>query len=252
MNISIIGTGNVATVFAKLAYRHNYNIVQIVGRNESEGTALAKTVSATYTNLQGEIEQVDLIIIAVSDNALPILVDELILPQTIIVHTAGSVSINIFKDKFDNYGVMYPLQSLRKNMVAFPDIPLLVEANNENTYAVIETFAKALSSIVRPITEKERLSLHIAAVFANNFTNYIYSETYQFCEAEKLDFNLLMPLIKETANRIDFKSPIEMQTGPARRNDEGTIAKHLLLLEKYPSLKTLYEFITKRIKKFYL
>ena len=251
MNISIIGTGNVATVFAKLAYRHKYNIVQIIGRNESEGTALAKTVSATFTNLQEEIWDVDLIIIAVSDNALPILVDELNLPQTIIVHTAGSVSINIFKDKVVNYGVLYPLQSLRKNMDEIPTIPFLLEANNETTYKTLEIFAKTLSPIVSPITEKQRLSLHIAAVFASNFTNYIYAETYQFCEAEKIDFNLLLPLIKETANRIVDKSPLEMQTGPARRNDEGTIAKHLMLLEKYPGIKNLYEYLTDGIKMLY-
>ena len=251
MNISIIGTGNVATVFAKLAYRHKYNIVQIIGRNESEGTALAKTVSATFTNLQEEIWDVDLIIIAVSDNALPILVDELNLPQTIIVHTAGSVSINIFKDKIDNYGVLYPLQSLRKNMVAFPAIPLLIEANNENTFAVIETFAKALSPIVKPITEKERLSMHIAAVFANNFTNYIYAETYQFCEAEKLDFNLLMPLIKETADRIDGKSPLEMQTGPAKRSDSETMVKHLQVLDNYKIMTRLYFLLSDGIKKMF-
>ena len=251
MNISIIGTGNVATVFAKLAYRHKYNIVQIIGRNESEGTALAKTVSATFTNLQEEIWDVDLIIIAVSDNALPILVDELNLPQTIIVHTAGSVSINIFKDKIDNYGVLYPLQSLRKNMVAFPAIPLLIEANNENTFAVIETFAKALSPIVKPITEKERLSMHIAAVFANNFTNYIYAETYQFCEAEKLDFNLLMPLIKETADRIDGKSPLEMQTGPAKRSDSETMVKHLQVLDNYKIMTRLYFLLSDGIKQMF-
>ena len=251
MNISIIGTGNVATVFAKLAYRHKYNIIQVIGRNETEGAALAKTVFASFTNLQGEIKNVDLIIIAVSDNALPILVDELILPQTIIVHTAGSVSINIFKDKIDNYGVLYPLQSLRKNMEDFPAIPLLIEANNEKTYTVIETFSKTLSNIVKPITEKERLSMHIAAVFANNFTNYIYAETYQFCEAEKLDFNLLMPLIKETVNRIEKKSPLEMQTGPAKRNDSETMIKHLQVLDNYISMSNLYQILSNGIKELF-
>ena len=251
MNISIIGTGNVATVFAKLAYRHKYNIIQVIGRNETEGAALAKTVFASFTNLQGEIKNVDLIIIAVSDNALPILVDELTLPQTIIVHTAGSVSINIFKDKLENYGVFYPLQSLRKSMEEIPTIPILIEANNETAFAKIESFAKTISPIVKSITEKERLSLHIAAVFANNFTNYIYAETYQFCEAEKLDFNLLMPLIKETANRIDGKSPLEMQTGPAKRSDNETMVKHLQVLDNYKSMSNLYQILSNGIKELF-
>ena len=249
MNISIIGTGNVANVLAILAYKQNHTIIQIIGRNVRTGVSLAKSVSASYINFQEKIAKADLIIMAVSDSALPILVEELNLPNTIIVHTAGSVSVNIFKDKIENYGVLYPLQSLRKNMVEIPTIPFLIEANNKNTFNTIETFANTLSPVVKPITEKERLHLHTAAVFANNFTNYIYAETYQFCEAEKIDFNLLMPLIKETAYRIENNSPLEMQTGPAIRNDEGTIAKHLMLLEKYPNIKKLYEYLTERIKK---
>lgn len=244
MNVTIIGTGNVATVFAKLAFANGHNIVEIVGRNEDAAKILADAVSAKSVYLDNISTVTELIIIAVADNAISDIVIQLKPTNAIVVHTAGSVSINVVANKFDNFGVMYPLQSLRKEMVEIPEIPLLIEANHADTYNRLEEFCKTLSKTVSSITETERLNLHTAAVIVNNFTNYLYSEAYELCQANKLNFDLLLPLIKETANRVEHKSPLEMQTGPAKRNDKTTIEKHLVLLEKYPSIRKMYAYMT--------
>jgi predicted short-subunit dehydrogenase-like oxidoreductase (DUF2520 family) len=251
MNISIIGSGNVATVIAKLAFASGHSIVNIAARNEAQGNFLAKEVHATYSSIDKLNPAVDIIIIAVADNAIANMAMQIMPSKAIVVHTAGSVSMQVLGHKFENYGVMYPLQSLRKEMDIIPEIPLLLETNNAKTYHVLETFCKTLSKTVSPITEDQRLHLHTAAVMVNNFTNYLYASAYQLCEANKINFDLLQPLIQETANRIAHKSPMEMQTGPAKRNDVETIDKHLILLEKYPEMQKMYKFISDRIVELY-
>jgi predicted short-subunit dehydrogenase-like oxidoreductase (DUF2520 family) len=251
MNITIIGSGNVATVIAKLAFASGHTIVNIVARNAAQGNFLAKEVHATYCSIDTLNPAVDIIIIAVADNAIANMAMQIMPSKAIVVHTAGSVSMQVLGHKFENYGVMYPLQSLRKDMVQIPEIPLLLETNNAETYNIVETFCKSISKTVSPITENERLHLHTAAVIVNNFTNYLYAAAYQLCEANKINFDLLQPLIQETANRIAHKSPMEMQTGPAKRNDVETIEKHLILLGKYPEMQKMYEFISDRIVELY-
>jgi predicted short-subunit dehydrogenase-like oxidoreductase (DUF2520 family) len=251
MNITIIGSGNVATVIAKLAFASRHSIVNIAARNEAQGNFLAKEVHATYCSIDKLNPAVDIIIIAVADNAIANMAMQIMPSKAIVVHTAGSVSMQVLGHKFENYGVMYPLQSLRKEMDIIPEIPLLLETNNAKTHNVLETFCKTLSKTVSPITEDQRLHLHTAAVMVNNFTNYLYASAYQLCEANKINFDLLQPLIQETANRIAHKSPMEMQTGPAKRNDVETIDKHLILLEKYPEMQKMYKFISDRITKMF-
>jgi predicted short-subunit dehydrogenase-like oxidoreductase (DUF2520 family) len=251
MNITIIGSGNVATVLAKLIIANGHTIVNIAARNVTAGNELAKTVHAKYCSIENLNPAVDIIILAVADNAIAEMVMHIKPSNVIVVHTAGSVSINVLGHKFENYGVMYPLQSLRKDMIAIPTIPLLLEANNPDTYKVLENFCKTLSNTVSPITENERLHLHTAAVIVNNFTNYLYAEAYQLCQANTINFDLLQPLIQETANRVAHKSPLEMQTGPAKRNDTATIEKHLQVLEKNVELQSLYKFISDRIIQAY-
>jgi predicted short-subunit dehydrogenase-like oxidoreductase (DUF2520 family) len=251
MKITIIGSGNVATVLAKTMFSKGHTIVNIAARDEDAGKALANIVQANYTKINALDKSVDIIIIAVADKSIGEIASQLDKTNAIVVHTAGSVSIDLLQNKFDNYGVIYPLQSLRKDMVDIPEIPFLLEANNSFTSSILNTFCKSLSNTVSFITENERLYLHTSAVFVNNFTNYLYSEVYQLCQDNKINFNLLLPLIKETANRVEHQSPLDMQTGPAKRNDTVTIEKHLKLLDKYPKVKEIYAFISERITKMY-
>src|SRR5690606_27443794 len=122
--------------------------------------------------------------------------------------------------------------------------PLLVEGNTDENTMIIAEFAKSISSIVKIVQEEERFNLNAAAVIACNFTNYLYSIAEEFCENENADFNLLKPLIMETATRVMTGSPRELQTGPAVRKDIQTLDRHLRILQKYPKLRTTYMRLT--------
>jgi predicted short-subunit dehydrogenase-like oxidoreductase (DUF2520 family) len=245
MDISIIGTGNVAHVLAKLIVSNGHRIKQIIGRNISDGLSLANLSGANFINILTKPDQnIDLCIVALSDNAYPEAIQGINLGDVLVAHTAGSVSIKLLENISTNIGVLYPLQSLRKEMDTIPEIPLLLEANNAQALAFLESFAKTISNTVTHLDEDKRIRLHAGAVIASNFTNYLYSVTEVFCKAENVDFNLLKPLIIETAERIVKKSPQDLQTGPAKRGDIITLQKHLQLLDAHPKLKILYTRMT--------
>jgi hypothetical protein len=169
------------------------------------------------------------------------------LGEKVAVHTAGAVSKNVLQDVSSNYGVLYPLQSLNKNIEAPASIPFLIDGNNQHTVSVLSQLAKDLSDEVNTANDEERLRLHVAAVFVNNFTNHLYEVAAEYCEKEKVNFNLLRPLIVETAQRILTHSPASVQTGPAKRNDVFTLQKHLQLLANHAKQKYLYMKLTDSI-----
>ncbi len=248
MNISIIGSGNVATVFSILAKNNGHFIHQIIARNETQGEILANKIGTSYCALNNNFDKaVDLFIVALSDNAFSTALKNIDFGETPVFHTAGSVSMHVLEDNTKHYGVIYPLQSLRKEMEIIPTIPLLLEAKNEQTLHLINSFAKTISNDVIEVSEDKRLRLHASAVLVSNFTNYLYGVAETFCKNENVDFNLLKPLILETANRIQTNSPLDVQTGPAIRKDITTLEKHLRLFSTYPKLKTLYTRMTDSI-----
>jgi predicted short-subunit dehydrogenase-like oxidoreductase (DUF2520 family) len=245
MKISIVGSGNVATVLARLAVQKGHTIHQIISRNIEDRKILAKEVDATYIFAKDQVDtNIDLAIVAIADNALPEGIADLQFGDVPVVHTAGAVSMHELAKNSSNVGVLYPLQSLRKEMETIPPIPFLIEANNDGTLYIVQTFALSLSDNVKIETEEKRFRLHTAAVIVSNFTNYLYGVAETFCKEESIDFNLLKPLIKETATRIEHNSPIDVQTGPAKRGDIITLSKHLRLLEAHPKLRVLYTRMT--------
>jgi predicted short-subunit dehydrogenase-like oxidoreductase (DUF2520 family) len=187
--------------------------------------------------------------VAVSDTALPELHRTVKLKEQLIVHTAGSVSREALKDCSSNYGVLYPLQSLRKELDPRTEIPLLTDANNAESRALLGDFARTLSGHTGEATDEERGKLHVAAVVSSNFVNHLYALAAGYCEKEHLAFSLLVPLIEETAARIRHFPPSAVQTGPAIRGDEPTIRRHLELLKDHPALRQLYESLTASIRE---
>ena len=151
------------------------------------------------------------------------------------------------KDSAKRFGVFYPLQSLKKEVSHLPDIPIVIDAGDESTLKELEVLAHSISDQVVEAGDEERMKLHLAAVIVNNFVNHLYALAEAYCNNEGLDFTLLLPLIKETAERINQISHSQTQTGPALRNDRETIEKHLELLKKYPRLKKIYETFTESI-----
>jgi len=248
MKIGIIGSGNVATVLGRKILKAGHEIIQIISRNEVHAQLLAKELKCGYASTFNALScDADLYIVAISDGSLWDLNKHLFLDKKLIVHTAGSVSKNVLQNISKNYGVLYPLQSLRKENEKIAEIPLLVDANTEENLTLIYDFAKTISDNVKNSTDEERLKLHVGAIIVNNFTNHLYALTEDYCKNENVDFKLLLPLIKETSSRLQSFSPSELQTGPAVRNDKLTIEKHLVLLKDYPALKKIYEIMTASI-----
>ena len=248
MKIVLIGSGNVATVLGRLCKHAGHQIIQVMSRHTENAQKLAEELGAAYDNYEGKTDlSADIYIVAITDGILFDLNKSFSLGDKLIVHTAGSVTKNVLENISSQYGVLYPFQSLRKEMEHFPEIPLLVDGNNEVSTAAIESFAKTLSTDVRRTTDDERIRLHVAGVVVNNFTNHLYALAEDYCKKENLDFNLLFPLIKETTNRIIQYSPKTMQTGPALRNDVFTLDKHLKILAAHPNLKYIYLKITDSI-----
>jgi predicted short-subunit dehydrogenase-like oxidoreductase (DUF2520 family) len=248
MKIVLIGSGNVATVLGRLCKQQGHEVLQVMSRHTDHAKTLAEELGCAYDNYDGKTDtSADIYIVSITDGILFDLNKSFSLGDKLIVHTAGSVTKDVLKDISSRYGILYPFQSLRKEMERIPEIPLLVDGNSEETITALENFARSLSPITGRTTDEERIKLHVAGVVVNNFTNHLYMLAEDFCEKENIGFNLLFPLIKETAERITLYSPKQMQTGPALRNDVFTLDKHLKILAAHPKLKYLYLKITDSI-----
>jgi predicted short-subunit dehydrogenase-like oxidoreductase (DUF2520 family) len=249
MDIVIIGSGNVAAVLGRKFMAAGHSIVQIISRNASVASKLAyewDTVSSNY--MSAILNNADVYIIAVPDDAIDEVIKDLKLPGKVVAHTAASVAKNILKNVTEHYGVFYPLQSLRKEMTALPEVPIFIEGNDDKSKKVLEQLAHSISQEkVAVAGGDERMKLHVAAVVVSNFTNYLYQLAQDYCKKEGIDFNSLLPLIEETAGRLKNIPAAASQTGPAVRDDKETIEKHMSLLDNHPELKKVYAFMTENI-----
>jgi predicted short-subunit dehydrogenase-like oxidoreductase (DUF2520 family) len=248
MNIVIIGTGNTASILGRKLKEAGHRILQVYGRDSKEASDLAYELDTESTNYWNVVNRsADLYLLAVSDIAVEEVTRELHLKDQTLVHTAASVSKNVLSNASTHYGVFYPLQSLKKESANIPDIPMIIDAGDESTLHTLEALAGTISDKVFRADDEARMKIHMAAVFCNNFVNHIYSLMEDYCKKEGIDFELLVPLIQETAVRIKDTPPSSVQTGPAVRNDTQTIEKHLKLLAGHPHLKKLYEVLTESI-----
>lgn len=249
MRIVLLGTGNVATILGRKISGAGHEIVQVYGRVAAHAKTLAEQWQTGYTtNIEQLDKGADLYIIAVADTAIPAVAASLQLKDKLVVHTAGSVSREVLQSSSTRYGILYPLQSLRKEMQHLPNIPLLVDANSPEDLTLLRDFAGSFAAQVQAAGDEQRLKLHVAAVIVSNFTNHLYTLAEQYCVQEQADFHLLHPLITEVAGRLQYIPPKEAQTGPAIRHDTSTIQKHLELLKGHGELRTLYEWFTKSIQ----
>jgi predicted short-subunit dehydrogenase-like oxidoreductase (DUF2520 family) len=251
MNIVIIGSGNVAAVLGRKFKAAGHNIVQIYSRNASDASALAYEWDTESTNYKSLISRAaDIYLIAVNDGSIDEVVADLRLPGKVVAHTAASVPKEILKDVSPHYGVFYPLQSLRKEMISLPEIPVFIDGSDETAKSKLQALAHSIADEKVVISgDADRLKLHVAAVMVSNFTNHLYALAEDYCRREGLHFRQLLPLIEETAQRIKTVSPKQSQTGPAIRYDQETIQKHLDLLNDYPQLKQVYQLLTESIQQ---
>lgn len=252
MRISFIGAGRVAHHLADALSQH-HQIIQIYSRRFEPAQTLAAQVGATATANISEIHpEVDLVIIAVSDQMIASVIAEVQhqLADTLIVHTSGSTDLEVLAKVHARAGVFYPLQTFSLDReISWADTPLFVEAKSENDLVLLTALASQLSRRVYQYTSAQRLSLHLAAVFACNFTNYCYDMAKQIVDTQHVDFSLLYPLILETANKALSNDPKQMQTGPAMRGDLNILNmhEHMLNEEQRDDLKQVYTLLSQQI-----
>lgn len=244
--INIIGFGNVAFHFIqKINTLPNYKLQQVLVRNKKNAKGLLSP-DQIVTQIE-QLQVADLTIISVADDAIKEVAEAIPYKNKLIVHTSGTTSMEVLKTH-DRRGVFYPLQTFSKSReVNFQNIPLCLETNNENDWNELKALASQMSEKVYKISSEQRRSLHVAAVFVSNFTNHMYTIGNEICEENKVPFEVLHPLIEETAAKIKTLPPLKAQTGPAIRHDEVTLKTHQDFL-KNETYKNIYKTITESIQ----
>jgi predicted short-subunit dehydrogenase-like oxidoreductase (DUF2520 family) len=245
IRVSIIGSGNVAQhLIVAFSKTTDIELVQVFARKDE---ALAHLINPDkiYTDFN-DIIAADLFIVAITDDAIAEVSAAIPFSNELVVHTSGSVSIEAIDNK-NRQGVFYPLQTFSKSKeVDFKTIPICIETKNEKDFQILEKVAKSISNSVYKINSEQRKALHIAAVFVCNFVNHLYQIGNDICIENDLPFDILKPLIQETANKILTLSPNQAQTGPAKRKDTQTINAHLSFLSD-ENQKEIYKMLTKSI-----
>ena len=210
---------------------------------------LARKINADYTVEASAItKSADIYFVALKDSALYDVLSGFDFQNKLVVHTSGSLPLSALKSFSENTGVIYPFQTFSKNReIDFTEIPVFIEANYPENENILKLIAQKISKKVSVLNSEKRKSLHIAAVFACNFVNHFYTLAAGYLEAQDIPFDVLHPLIEETARKVQEMPPKEAQTGPAVRFDENIINDHLQQLEQFPELKALYNSISKSI-----
>lgn len=250
MKIVLLGSGNVATHLAQALKSKGEEIVQIYSQRLDHAQLLADRIPCeSIDNLKGIKTDADLYIIAVKDDAIESIADRLKAVNGLVVHTSGTTDIKVLSSKVKHAGVLYPLQTFSKTKeVSFEEIPLCIEATNESDLSILQNLASKLSQKVHHLGGEKRKVLHLAAVFACNFTNHMYTLAHQLLQQNDLDFEIIRPLIKETADKVMISLPDKVQTGPAVRADETTLNKHFSMLNNMPELQHIYQTLSDSIK----
>ena len=249
--VVIIGAGNLATQLSLALHENGIEILQVYSRTVESAKVLAEQLDCRFTTSINKIgKNADLYIFALSDKALQPILDKLSIPIGKVVHTAGSISLDIFENYAENYGVFYPLQTFSKERkVDFSDIPICIESNNMEFQEDLIVLAQRISKSVYLITSEQRKQLHLAAVFTCNFANHMYSIGQELLAEKDVDFKLLKPLIAETAQKVLQLDPLSAQTGPAVRFDEEIMSSHENALKNTPDFQKLYRFVSESIFK---
>jgi len=246
IKITIIGSGNVAQhLIDAFAKSNAIEIVQLFSRNQKQ--IIPNLDSGKITNDWKALAEADLYIISVSDDAIAEVSSQLPFENRLVVHTSGSAPLTSLNDK-NRKGVFYPLQTFTKGKaVDFKTIPLCLEVQHEEDFTLLEKVASSISDSIYKIDSHQRKALHVAAVFVNNFTNYLYQLGNDICLENHVSFDILKPLILETAKKVLTLSPQDAQTGPAKRNDNSTINAHEAFLSN-ENQSTIYKILTQSIQ----
>jgi predicted short-subunit dehydrogenase-like oxidoreductase (DUF2520 family) len=248
LRVCLIGSGNVATRLGIALKQYGSEIVMVYSPTLKNAEKLGKQLrAAAVSNLHNLPDDVDVYIMCTKDDAIKPIARHLRKTNACVIHTAGSIPMDaLHLCKW--HGVLYPVQTLSaQREIDFRTVPMLIEANNAKSKAIIRKVASTLSGKVYWMNSNQRLHVHLAAVYANNFVNYMYQAAGKILEGQDIPFDILQPLIEETANKIKKLSPANAQTGPAIRNDLRVQKQHNAALKSSPRLRKLYKEISQAI-----
>ncbi len=250
--VVIIGAGNVATHLAKVLSKSAV-ILQIFSRNKENADALASQLAETpitTDNIDDIVSEADIYIVSIKDDAIKPLVDKIKANTALWVHTSGSVPMTVFSDKMKRYGVLYPLQTFSRDVdVDIAEVPFFIEGSDVDVQKEISDLARLMSQNIKIADSEQRKRIHVAAVFACNFSNHLWAIAEKILQEGGFDFDVLMPLLRVTLDKAGKVSPAEGQTGPARRGDTGTMSRHLELLDS--DTAQIYRLLSQNIMKQY-
>jgi predicted short-subunit dehydrogenase-like oxidoreductase (DUF2520 family) len=250
MQVTIIGSGNIGTVMGRIFMQAGHTIKQVYSRNAAHAAELAIQLKANaISDLAGVDSGADIYLLAVTDDALPAVASELSLGDSLVIHTAGSVSKEVLKNVSKRYGVLWPVKMIRKSMTTLEPVSIVVDGNTAEAATEIENIARLFSPTITRAGDAERVKMHMLAAVTTNFPNHLYHLAADYCAAEKIDFSFFYPLIEETARQIKENHPKQVQAGPAFRGDRQTLQIHEQLLEVYPQLQAVYKALSGSISQ---
>jgi predicted short-subunit dehydrogenase-like oxidoreductase (DUF2520 family) len=248
----IIGAGKLAKSLCSGLYMKDYRLLKVISTSESS-RKLAEKYQASFSNSITDIpEKADFIIISVKDDALKQVAVQIKDTKIPVFHTSGSIPADVFEGKFAHYGVLYPLQTFSDQIIPMKQIPLLIEANNDEVFKLLSDIAHNLSESVYPMKSEKRRWIHLAAVFACNFANHMQTIAGDILEDQQIPSEIIKPLIEETCRKIISGNSRLNQTGPAQRGDNGILESHSQMLDNYKDYQAIYNLISKHILQTYL
>lgn len=248
--IFMIGSGNLATRLAGAFQAVGHEVVGVCSRTKAHADRLADTLQCPAFTSLDDVPEADIYVFAVKDDALGALIAQLAAPpEALLLHTAGSVSMEVFKGKAEHHAVFYPLQTFsREHAVCFHEIPCFIEASTESALLSVKQLAESVSSRVEVLDSDRRRHLHLSAVFACNFVNHCYDVAWRLLQDRGIDPHVLLPLIDETARKVHRLTPSEAQTGPAVRWDTSVMERHLSLLDEHEHASRVYRLMSEGIR----
>ena len=240
-----------STQLGKALKQSGHKIVQVYSRTKNSSTQLANKLGAKFTTQIKNLSSLaDIYIIAVKDEAVKKIASKINIKNKVIVHTSGTLNLNLLNKCSENFGIFYPLQTLSKERdIIFKNIPLFIQANNKKTEKILLELGQTIVEHVYKTNSKKRETLHLAAVIASNFSNHMYYLAQSILKTQKIPLSILYPLIEETALKIKKESPKKMQTGPAVRKDKDVIKKQIKMLSGKKNIQKIYKLISSNIMK---
>lgn len=253
MKIAIIGSGNIATFFATKFAACGHEIIQVISPTIEHAREFASQFNCDYKTSVNELNnETEVCVFAVKDDIIQSLLTQHNFNQKILIHTAGSIRLDQLSNASPNTGCIWCMYSINKNYLPHrTNIPLIVNSSNEACLKIVTQLASCISTSIYSLTDEQKLKAHLAAVFANNFANHMFSIGQDILNEENIPFQLLVPLIENTVEKLNYSNPDKLQTGPAIRHDEDTIQKHLDQLKEYEDYRRIYQLLTASIQSKY-